>query len=150
MNKCLQLSFDISFAHYSTQDVLRLVVHHDALCSWCVGMSLLRKGLIDSLTVVEQRTSAAKVRFVAELERPGPIRARLSSKSSEVALTKNSLDYMEHFFLTYYRDSIAEVDHIDLEAIDTETGNKAIYITFQVLECRPPISAEEAQKRLDG
>lgn len=64
-------------------------------------------------------------------------------------LTRNNLDYVHQFFLKYYRDGVAEVDHLDLEAVDAETGHEEIYITFQVSESRPPLSPEEAKKRLE-
>jgi hypothetical protein len=38
--------------------------------------------------------------------------------ASGTDLLKNHLDCLLHFFLKYYRDDMAEVDHLDLESAD--------------------------------
>ncbi|HLJ85253.1 MAG TPA: hypothetical protein VKZ53_00430 [Candidatus Angelobacter sp.] len=64
-------------------------------------------------------------------------------------MTRKNLGHVYYFFLKYYRDGLAEVDHLDLEAIDAETGSNEIYVTFNVSESKAPMTPEEAQRRLD-
>jgi hypothetical protein len=60
------------------------------------------------------------------------------------------LEYIQAFFLKYYRDEVAEVDHVDLEAIDVATGKQGEYVTFRVPDSKPPLSAQEVKERLQG
>lgn len=89
----------------------------------------------------------------SEISRRPATRCKIPDNSERAVqrgmLTRNNLDYVHQFFLKYYRDGVAEVDHLDLEAVDAETGHEEIYITFQVSESRPPLSPEEAKKRLE-
>jgi hypothetical protein len=115
-----------------------------------VGLSLLKEGLIETLTVTDQRGRSAKLQLLKEPKLSGAVRVSFHSDRSQVAMTSNSLDYVQHFFLKYYRDGRAEVDHVDLQAIDAETGDKEIYVTFRVPESVPPVTAGEARRRLEG
>jgi len=150
MNKHLRLPLDIERVQHPGQTVLRLSFHREALCDWCAGLSLLKEGLIETLTVTEQREKGTKVQFLKESKVNGTDRVSFHADRSQVVMSGNSLDYAQHFFLKYYRDGLAEVDHIDLQAVDAETGNKEIYVTFRVPESVPPLTAEEARRRLDG
>jgi len=150
MNKHLRLPLDIDLVRHPGQTVLRISLHREVLCEWCAGLSLLKEGLIEVLTVTEQQKRGAKVQFLTEPKTGGTVRVRFKSDLSEVTLTRNNLEYLQHFFLKYYRDSVAEVDHLDLQAIDAETGNKEIYVTFRVPESTAPVTPEEARRRLEG
>ena len=57
-------------------------------------------------------------------------------------LTTSDLDFVRHFFLRFYRDGLAEVDHIDVQ-----TGDGG-YIIFCAELSVPPLSAEEAERLL--
>jgi hypothetical protein len=48
------------------------------------------------------------------------------------------------FFLRYFRDGFAEVDHVDID----DTANAGGYLTFVVSEFAPPVSPDEAKRRL--
>jgi hypothetical protein len=148
MNKHLQLPVDIERVQHSGQTVLRLSLQRKGLCDWCVGLSLLKEGLIETLTVTEQRGRGTKVQFLKESKVNRAVRVSFHAGRSQVVMTDNSIDYVQHFFLKYYRDGLAEVDHIDLQAVDAETGNSEIYVTFQVAESIPPVTGEEAKRRL--
>jgi len=150
MNQETRLSVDLQIVHHPGQSVLRLQFRREALRDWCLGLCLLKEGLIDAFTITEQAAKAAKVKFIVGAKPGARSRATLKVEASEVMLTRNGLDYLYQFFLKYYRDGVAEVDHLDLEAVDAETGDKEIYITFQASESRPPMTPEEARRRLEG
>jgi hypothetical protein len=79
-------------------------------------------------------------------------KARISFKSdtSLVELTPMGLKYMQYFFLRYYRDGVAKVDHIDIEAIGIDSEITDVYLTMRVGSSRPSVSPEEAKQRLRG
>jgi hypothetical protein len=52
------------------------------------------------------------------------------------------------FFLKYYRDGMAEVDHMDVEANDTRNSESVIDLVVKVAHARPPISEDQLRWRL--
>lgn len=149
MNRNLQIPVDIQILRHSGQSVLLLSFRRGALADWCAALSLLREGLIDTLTLADERgKERVRIRVLPKGENRGSARVGFKSNMSQFELTHTSLEYVQHFFLKYYRDGLAEVDHIDLEAIDTDTGKSGEYITFRVPDWRPPASSQEAEKRL--
>jgi hypothetical protein len=151
MNKHMRLPVDIQLVRHPGQVVLSLLFRRQALEDWCIGLCLLNEGLIETLTITGERpTTRLKIRVIAKPEIGSVARLNFKPDTSQLEITGASLGYLQHFFLKYYRDGVAEVDHIDLEAIDGETGNKDIYITFRVPDSRPTVSPEEAERRLRG
>jgi len=147
MNQNSRLPIEITVVHYPGQKVLRLRFHRDAVPNWCLGLCLLKEGLVEAFTVIEQGTKGAKAKFSVGSHLGARSYVTLGAQSSLVMMTRNNLDYVYDFFLKYYRDGVADVDHLDLEAT-TESGDE-VYITFQVPESKVPLSPAEAKKRLE-
>jgi hypothetical protein len=151
MNKSLRLPVDIQVRSYPGQSVLNLSFRREALRDWCLGLCLLKEGLIDSLTVAEERgEDTVEIRVLAKPKIPGRANASLRSNRAQLEIPRTSLEYLQTFFLRYYRDEIADSDHIDLEAIDIDSGKQDEYITFRVPDSKPPASPAEAERRLRG
>jgi hypothetical protein len=151
MNKRLQLPIDIKLVHHPGQDALILSFRREALNDWCLGLCLLKEGLIETLAVTgERRKMSVEIGFGAKPEASRVVRATLRSDTSVVEITNNDLDRLQHFFLRYYRDGVADVDHLDIDAISAATGNRDVYITFRVPDSRPPVGPKEAKERLRG
>ena len=151
MNKNLRLPIDIELRRHAGQSVLVLSFRREALRDWCLGLCLLKEGLIETLTVAEERGGAAvKIRVLDKPKVPGRANVNFRSDMSQLEVPRTSLEYIQAFFLRYYRDEVSEVDHVDLEAIDSDTGKRDEYITFCVPDSRPPVSAKEAEERLRG
>jgi hypothetical protein len=151
MNTHLHLAVDIELQRRNEQAVLLISFHREALQDWCLGLCLLHTGLIGTLVITgRRRNMMMKLHFGTNAKGDRVARATLRPDASEVELTHNGLDYLQQFFLKYYRDGVAEVDHLDLEAIDAVTGKKNIYVTFRVPNSTPPVSPEEAARRLHG
>jgi hypothetical protein len=149
VNKNLRLPISIELRRHPGQNVLLLSLRHEALRDWCLGLCLLKEGLIESLTVAEEHGKAAvKIQVLAKPKIPGRANANLRSDKSVLEIPRTSLEHIEAFFLKYYRDEVAEVDHIDLEAVDVDTGKQDEYITFRVPDSRASVSPEEAERRL--
>jgi hypothetical protein len=149
MNQHARLAIEIELVRHAEQNVLRLQFDREALRDWCLGLCLLKEGLVEAFIVSELRAQGKKVNFVLEPQLGGNARITLNPQSSKVVMTKNNLDCLHRYFLKYYRDGVAEVDHLDLQAVDAETGDNEVYITFQVPESREPITPEKAKARLE-
>jgi hypothetical protein len=64
-------------------------------------------------------------------------------------LSPTELEYWLTFFLAYFRDGVGEVDHIDLDL--TASGVKdtpGLFLTLAVPQASPPLSEEQARRRL--
>jgi hypothetical protein len=59
VNKNLRLPIGIELRRHPGQSILRLSFRREALPDWCLGLCLLKEGLIESLTVVEEHGKAA-------------------------------------------------------------------------------------------
>jgi hypothetical protein len=62
-----------------------------------------------------------------------------------VELMEPDLGYVGAYLLRFYRDGVAAVDHIDVEAKIEGTNG---YITFYVESFVPPVTEQEARRRL--
>jgi hypothetical protein len=62
-----------------------------------------------------------------------------------IVMNKNDILCVGAYLLRYFRDDVAEVDHIDIEAIFQDRDG---YIIFKVGEYLPSVSGEEARRRL--
>jgi hypothetical protein len=151
VNKNLRLPIDIELRRHAGQGVLVLSFRREALRDWCLGLCLLKEGLIDTLTVAEEHGSAAvKIRVLDDPKVHGRTNANFRSDIGQLEVPRTSLEYLQAFFLKYYRDEVAEVDHVDLEAIDVNTGKQGEYVIFRVPDSKPPVSVSEAKKRFQG
>jgi hypothetical protein len=70
------------------------------------------------------------------------LEAQRASEGFCLTLTPGALDFVRHFFLRYYRDGVAEVDHIDVQNCD---GG---YTTICAQDSAPAVSEKEAKRRL--
>jgi hypothetical protein len=150
MNKHIQIPVEIEVVKRLDHVVLLFLFHRDAVHDWVLSLSLLKEGLIDVLVVTEdRRRRSAKIRLQDCQKKVGErVLISLKADKIQIELTRNSLDFMQHFFLKYYRDGIAEVEHLDLQAIDADTGNRELYFTLKVPDFAPPVSPEEAERLL--
>lgn len=117
MNQISRLAIDIALVRHPGQNVLRLQFHPDAVRDWCLGLCLLREGLVETFTVIEKSARGTKVKFLVDPQLGTRPRIILNPRSNEVVMARTNLEYLHHFFLKYYRDGVAEVDHLDLERL---------------------------------
>jgi hypothetical protein len=151
MNKHIKVSIKIELKEFPGERVLVVSFRKNSIESWCLGLCLLEAELIENLVVSEEggkKYLEMRLRLTTEQDRIA--HASVGNDASYIELTRDSLKYLRHFFLKYYRDGVAQVDHLDLEAIDKSTGRNTVNITFKVPDAIPPVSPEEAEARLRG
>jgi hypothetical protein len=110
-----------------------------------LGLALLSEALVDDLTLRPPRSRwAIRLRKSAEL---CVLRGRrYGNQRVELVIGQVELDRWFVFFLKYFRDGCAEVDHLDAHGA-WDTG-ASFDFTLRVSMFVPPVSEDEARKRL--
>lgn len=139
MKKFVKTSVPIEEIELDGQSAVEINISPANLRDWCLCLQLLHDKLVEAL-VFPQSSPSRQVEITCG--KKSNFGLKVSSDRLEVIFCERDLDYARHFFLRYYRDGAAEVDHIDIQ---TEHGD---YITITVEEYAPPVSPEEARRRL--
>lgn len=139
MRKFVDIAFAVEEVVVEEQSLVRIHVAPASLKDWCLCLQLLNDNLIEAFTI--RRASSARTVQVGRGE--GSCSDTMHGTNGlALKLSGRDLDFARHFFLRYYRDGAAEVDHIDIEM---EEGG---YVIFSVGKSVPPVSPEEAKRRL--
>lgn len=140
-------SFVVKAGGNGVESSVKLCLAAPLLDRLCIGLSLLREGLIDSLDLV----SATDSRQTFRLQRAERVTSiALRNGKLVLALNEVELERWLFFVLRTVRDGgVAEVDHIDVDAVsedDNFTGTTTVMVAFP--SSAPPVSPEEARRRL--
>jgi len=139
MKKSIQLPIQVSSRTNDGHNALSVHVPPNSLNQWCLCLQLLHDELVDGCVFF---FPPSKVKL--EL-RCGSLSTYQKNEATYVVfLTPNSLDCLRFFYLKYFKNGFAEVDHIDID----DPGHKGGYLTFYASEYAAPVSADEARKRL--
>jgi len=130
-------------------DLERLVVvtfSPEAIPQLCLGLSMLWHRLVESVSL----QGSGFALNVGRAESDGDARAVVTWKhrGAAVRLSAKEHEYWLCFFLRGVRDGMAEVDHIDVEADSSSSTEPAGFFVLKVPNAAPPVSAEEARRRL--
>ena len=147
MNRLIRLP--LSWRREDTPDSLFIRIGSETNKEWCLNLCLLREGLIDSLTIIDEEGSyKLRVLLDPSLARRSAVE-RSQSRGADAFLSRTELDYWATFFLKYYRDGVGEVNHLDVEAYPRNPNTaRGLGIVLQIANALPPISGEEARRRL--
>lgn len=146
MRKLLDLP--ISVTDYGDQKAVSIDIGRNSISEWCLALCLLERNLVRLLTVTS-RSELFKLTILKKSQLPNSVRGRVKWQlnEAEVQVSQTELEMWLDFFLKYYRDGIADVDHIDVD-IPVQEDAKGLFITFSVTDFMPPVSSEEARRRL--
>jgi hypothetical protein len=148
MKKQLQLPLRLKLVRHLEQTVLNIEFKTEAIAGWCLGLCLLKEGLIPVLLVLEEAAKGKlEIKLAGQTKHRTKTQANFESDAIRIRMTLDDLDYLLHFFLKFFRDGVAEVDHIDLE-MESQTSSQDLTVTFKVPASVQPLSAEEARKQL--
>ena len=111
-------------------------------------LELLVAGLAPSITL-RHRSNKLKIK-VSCGDVVGRAAADYTTEELTLKLSKTEIGFWLAYFARYYRDGVAEVDHIDLEAVSTKVGGGVVDVRICVARAAPPVSPEEARRRLGG
>lgn len=116
----------------------------EVLHRFCIGLCLLKEGLIDSLDLVDV-DSAQAIRLQASSQATS---VQIGRGKIVLSLREIELERWVHFTLRTVRDGVAEVDHFDVEAMPEKLGTHAITVVVAFPSSVPPVSPDEARRRL--
>ena len=139
MKKFLANNFAVRNVTIDGQRVIDITVAPSNLRDWCLCLQLLQESIVEGFILSFGGPTGA-----IDITR-GHVSDWDTCKADNrinLTLADHDLGRLRMFFLRYYRDGYAAVDHVDIE---TPNGD---YITVTVHESAPPVSAEEAKRRL--
>ena len=120
---------------------------------WCLNLVLLNAGMISKLSVInrgEQDGFRLELKLVGDDHIDARARGVLDRDVLDLEISERELGYWLVYFLKYFRDGVADVDHIDVEILDRCAPGSLITLTFRIAKAIPPLSPEEARRRLEG
>jgi hypothetical protein len=148
MRKQLKLPFRLNLVRHPGQTVLNIRLEPRAHPELCLGLCLLREGLISVLLLQEEWAKGKiEIQLATRTGHHTRTQASFEKDATRVKMTPDDLDFVLHFFLKYFRDGVAEVDHLDLD-VESQLNGQDSTITFKVSDSLQPMSAEEAKERL--
>jgi hypothetical protein len=131
------------------QDVFVIDFQDQPIASWCLALCLLREELIDSIALGDGIAPSPLVFKRAPTSSHLEQSAFVSDGGRvSVEVSDNDLKWWLNWFLKYFRDGYADVDHIDVELRPLGEGDAGIDLTFTVAAYAPALSHEEARRRL--
>ncbi len=144
MNRILKAKLSVTVKVIDGLQIVEIDLRQVEVADWTLNLCLLSRGLVESLTFVTNK----QLRIEKDEKIKAVARAIVTIGSDQIRLVANpvELGYWESFFLKYYRDSMAPVDHIDVEALAGPDLKDQVDVIFKVGNARPPLSAEEVRK----
>ena len=128
MIKLFEFGLDPEVVCYPDQLTVNLTVSWEDLSTACLAFCLLQEGLILK-AIFKSRQSAVKVSIERLNSEPGGLsRANTNENECQIFLSMDSLGCVQHFLLKYYRDGVAEVDHVDIQARSSDGADA--YVIF--------------------
>lgn len=148
MNRILKMPLGLEVKRVSYQLGVMIDLKDVPIPEWCLNLCLLQFGLVDSLVfLVGKRKLKIELGDIADSRSANVL---LAPNEVQIRVDPAEFECWLDFFFTYYRDGVAQVDHIDVEALLIGDQPEDIYVTFTVKDAVPPMSAEEARKILDS
>ena len=124
--------------------IIKVCLIAESLDRFCIGLCLLREGLIKSLDLVE-RDGARVIRLQRSAR--GTL-IHIGNGKIVLSLDETELERWMHFSLRTVRDGAAEVDHFDMEAVLEGRGTQATTVVVAFPSSAPSVSPDEARRRL--
>lgn len=147
MDRILEMPVGVEVIRVSYQLGVMIDLKNVSIPEWCLNLCLLEQELVDTLVfLIGKKRLKIEVDNIEDSRRATVFFAR---NLIHIKVDPVELAGWVDFFLKYYRDGVAQVNHIDVEALAISESPEDIYITFSVKDAAPPMSSEEARKILD-
>ena len=147
MKRTIQLPISIKESS-ATEITVSVLVDQESLVPWCMELILLEKGVIEFFAVADQSYNfRLKIRLDHEIHRSRRGDFVKSAKGIDLSITPTELELWLDFFLKYYCNKVADVDHLDLE-VQSSTPNE-LFLTLKVDNSLSPVTEAEARHRLN-
>jgi len=147
MNRQIFDACDLAWKRSNDDEYLVANLTARALQETALGLCMLQ---LDLLATVELRSiqNAETLRVGRQREAGRTSVARQDPHRTTLLLSENDLERLAHFLLRTIRDGTAEVDHLDIDALDGRGRESTVVLSFPTHA--PPLSANDARRRLGG
>ena len=146
MNRRIDDACGMEWKRFEAADYLVVTLNPKALSDVCLGLCMLREQLLPRIEL----GSDSKTGALSFGRQSGSVTTALVHRDRDkttVLLGENDLTMLLHFFLRTVRDGVAEVDHIDVDAVDRNGAATSVVLKFPLHTA--PVSADEVRRRLD-
>ena len=132
----------------TTEITVTVSVNQESLASWCMELVLLEKGLTEFLTITDQSYST-RLELLVDPKIHQSTRGKFtkSAKGISLSVTPTELELWSSFFLKYYCNEVADVDHLDLE-VRSEASDE-LFLVLKAENFLTPMSETEVRHRLN-
>jgi len=145
MRRHLQLRHSITTQRFDARSwAIELPVAASDVVPLACEITLLRYGRSDQLSLLFDK---GKKLMVSIAETHSTVTGAADSPSS-LSLGRNDAEFLLCFLLTWYRDGVAEANHIDIELIGSQSAGEDCTLVVQAENSRPPIPGDEAERIL--
>jgi hypothetical protein len=147
----MQRSISASIAHvtHASEDTVTARISHGVLVECCMSMCMLYFDIVQSVSLAD-RTSGLEIiismRSAARKSARGTYRR--SEKQMYVSVTSVELGYWVSFLLRYYRDGVAEVDHMDVDLLPSNQDEKRSTLIFRFEHAASPLPGDDLRRKL--
>jgi hypothetical protein len=141
--KIVKIKTEAQLKDYEFQKVISVLIDYIQTKEVCLSIILLNERLVDNIEISFDNISIF-------LKLSSDNESRFSTFDSKKGIfkgtvSKNSLEYIIHFLLKYYRDQFGEAEHIDVDFVNEQ--NSIVTLTVKVASFKE-YSFEEMNKLL--
>ncbi len=139
MRKTVNLAISIKISPHNKKS-LCVNIPPESLTNWCLCLELLLGSYVDSFAFVNV---ASHTRLNVSMSNETSFWNQVTPSQFEIGLDRDDAEALTAFLMRYFRDGVAEVDHVDVQMVNDG------YVIFKVEEFAPPMSQEELMRKLD-
>ena len=145
MRRHLQLRQSFSTRRFDTGAwAIELPIAASEVVPLVCEITLLLYGRSDQLSLLFDR---GRKLVVSVCEGKSVVEGSDNSPSS-LSLNRSDAEFLLCFLLTWYRDGVAEVNHIDVELVASQSAGKDCTLVVKAETSQPPLPGDEAERIL--
>ena len=115
MNGTVKMPLELEVKRVSYQLGVMVDLKNVPMPDWCLNLCLLKEKLVDTLVfLIGKKKLKIEVDNIEDSRRANVF---FAPNQVHVKVDPAELERWVDFFLMYYRDGVAQVDHIDVEAL---------------------------------
>ncbi len=108
-------------------------------------LALIRESLADRLICLGENGVKVSLHLTRDNEFSS---GHYEKSTADIMLSQRDLEFLSSFLLKYYRDRVAEVDHIDIDIYRPDSGVEEGVFIIQAADSNPGMSGDEARRIL--
>ena len=153
MKQEISLFLPITVESWGEEISVSLTVSKGEVSDFALGLVLLQQALIDALSI-RSPSGQMNLWLQCSLTSRGVGKACaavgvIDEAKVEVNFNTLAMEFVLTALLKYYRDAMAEVDHIDVEVQPADPGKRPFDLAIRFRDSVPPVSLAEAMRRLE-